>query len=65
MLILTRRSGESIVIGDGKNKIIITVLSVCNKTARLGISAPKEISVHREEVFERILQAKTVLVAEG
>ncbi|MCL5260440.1 MAG: carbon storage regulator CsrA [Gammaproteobacteria bacterium] len=52
MLILTRKFGESIMIG---NSIRITILSTKSGGVRVGIEAPKEISVHREEVFEKIL----------
>ena len=52
MLILTRKFGESIIIG---NNIRITILSTKSGGVRVGIEAPKEISVHREEVFEKIL----------
>ena len=51
MLILTRRIGESIIIGENIN---ITVLNVKGGEIRLGIDAPKEVSVHREEIQERI-----------
>lgn len=51
MLILTRRSGESIMIGD---KIVVTVLGIHGHQARIGVTAPKEIPVHREEIAERI-----------
>jgi carbon storage regulator len=51
MLVLTRRAGEKIVIG---NEIVIEVLSVTGEGVRLGISAPKETSVHRFEVFAEI-----------
>jgi carbon storage regulator len=51
MLILTRRVGETVVIGDD---IIITVLGMKGGQVRLGVKAPREISVHREEILERI-----------
>lgn len=51
MLILTRRIGESVVIGDD---IHITVLGVKGNQVRLGVNAPKDVSVHREEIYQRI-----------
>jgi carbon storage regulator len=54
MLVLTRRFGESIIIGDGEDKIAITILGVKGNQVRIGIAAPKEVSVHREEIYERI-----------
>ena len=51
MLILTRKSGESLMIGED---ISVTVLGVKGNQVRIGIDAPKEISVHREEVFDKI-----------
>lgn len=51
MLILTRRVGETMVIG---NEVDITVLAVKGNQVRLGVKAPREVSVHREEIFQRI-----------
>jgi carbon storage regulator len=53
MLILTRRVGESIIIGDDT---AITVLNVKGNQVRLGVNAPKNVSVHREEIYKRIKQ---------
>lgn len=51
MLILTRRVGETLVIGDDVN---VTVLGVRGNQVRLGVNAPKEVAVHREEIYQRI-----------
>ena len=53
MLILTRRVGEALKIGDD---VTVTVLGVKGNQVRLGINAPRTVAVHREEIFERIAE---------
>jgi carbon storage regulator len=55
MLILTRRIGENLVINDD---IVVRVLSIKGNQVRIGVDAPKEVSVHREEIWEKIQQDK-------
>jgi len=51
MLILTRRVGETLMVGD---EVTVTVLGVKGNQVRIGVKAPKHVSVHREEIYERI-----------
>jgi carbon storage regulator len=55
VLILTRRIGEKIVIGDN---VTITVLGVKGNQIRVGIEAPRDVPVHREEIYQRILKER-------
>lgn len=69
MLILTRRVGEAVVIGE---EVTVTVLGVKGNQVRIGVNAPKSVSVHRDEIYERIkneregeAEAGDVLTAAG
>ena len=57
MLILTRRVGESLMIGDD---VTITVLGVKGNQVRIGVKAPKEVAVHREEILDRIAESSNL-----
>jgi carbon storage regulator len=62
MLILTRKLGESIRIGDD---VTLTVLSVKGNQIRLGVDAPREVEVHRQEIYDRILDEQMPKRATG
>ena len=60
MLILTRRVGETLMIGDD---VTVTVLGVKGNQVRIGVNAPKEVAVHREEIYRKIEREKPQAVA--
>ena len=62
MLILTRRVGETLMVGDDVTAI---VLGVKGNQVRIGVNAPKEVSVHREEIYERIQQERDTVPTES
>ena len=55
MLILTRRVGETLMVGDD---VTVTVLGVKGNQVRIGVNAPKEVAVHREEIYQHIQKKK-------
>ena len=62
MLILTRRTGEKLIIGEN---VTVTVLSVKGNQIRIGIEAPRDISVNREEIYQRIMNEKKAMSGAG
>ena len=56
MLILTRRVGETLMIGD---QVSVTVLGVKGNQVRIGVNAPKDVAVHREEIYQRIQRERS------
>ncbi len=62
MLILTRRVGETLMIGD---EVTVTVLGVKGNQVRIGVNAPREVAVHREEIYERIKREQQANLAQS
>ncbi len=62
MLVLARKSGEAVAIGD---RITVRVLEIKNGQVKLGVEAPDEVAVHREEIYQRILAANREAAAGG
>jgi len=61
MLILTRRVGETLMVGD---EVTVTVLGVKGNQVRIGVNAPKDVAVHREEIYQRIQNERGVTPAQ-
>ncbi|MGB5737090.1 MAG: carbon storage regulator CsrA [Thiohalocapsa sp.] len=62
MLILTRRVGETLMIGD---EVTVTVLGVKGNQVRIGVNAPRDVAVHREEIYERIKREQALAAADA
>jgi carbon storage regulator len=62
MLILTRRVGETLMIGD---EVTVTVLGVKGNQVRIGVNAPRDVAVHREEIYERIKRERAEQASES
>jgi carbon storage regulator len=60
MLVLTRRVGETLVVG---NDVSVTILGVKGNQIRIGINAPKDVTIHREEIYERIRREQRPVVS--
>ena len=60
MLLLTRRPGEKLIINDN---VTVTVLSIKGNQVRIGIEAPRDVKVHREEIYERIVKEREAMQA--
>lgn len=54
MLMLTRRVGEALIIGEGADRITVTVTGISGGQVKIGVSAPKHVAVYREEIYDRI-----------
>ena len=65
MLVLSRYPGQSIIVGEGDDKIVVTVVSRVGDKIRIGITAPRDVPVHREEIHEQIEREKRHEDTEG
>lgn len=58
MLVLSRKKNEAIVIGEGEDKVLIVVVEIRGDKVRIGIEAPKEMPVHRKEIYDKIMKGE-------